>query len=56
VRFSAEQAKELAELQKSTRIPLSTMIGLAVDALLDHVRRTGRMPLPKAKRKPWSKQ
>lgn len=51
VRIPKDQSDKLAVIAKVSRLTQSAIISLAIDALTDFVDRTGKLPLPRAKRK-----
>jgi hypothetical protein len=51
VRLDNSQLSQLEKIKSITRLAKGTLISLAVSALIDHVERTGKLPLPYVRRK-----
>lgn len=51
VRLDENQVSQLERIRAITRLKKNALISLAVDALVDYVERTGKLPLPQVRRK-----
>ena len=51
VRLDGQQITQLERIRGLTSLAKSTLISLAVNALIDHVERTGKLPLPQARKR-----
>jgi predicted DNA-binding protein len=49
-RLGDEHVEKLDEIRKKTGMTRNTLVGIAIESLLDFAERTGKLPLPKLRK------